>query len=158
MAHKLQSAVNSNSVRRDPHLQHSWNVLSGLPSDSDFVWTISHIAEPSPSEEEINTHIWSLVQSTLVRFSEIIISGFTTIQPEWWNTSFTESLTCISQGPDLKGVCRNHVTVSEGVFFLWSYRCSMGATLWFIRQITSVSHFRTMIVKCAPSTSKRTNV
>lgn len=33
-----------------PYLQHSWNVLSGRPSDSDFVWTISHTAEVSQSE------------------------------------------------------------------------------------------------------------
>lgn len=39
----------------DPYLQHSWNALSGRPSDSDFVWTISHTAEVSQSEEENNS-------------------------------------------------------------------------------------------------------
>lgn len=64
---------NSTSIRRDPHLQHSWNVLSGLPSDSDFVWTISHTAEPSPSAEEIDTRDLMYRASW---FSEIIVSGF----------------------------------------------------------------------------------
>lgn len=47
----------------EAHLQHSWKVLSGRPSDSDFVWTISHTEEPSPSEvgkevEISNTHLY----------------------------------------------------------------------------------------------------
>ncbi len=32
------------------YLQQMWKVLSGLPSDSDLMWTISHIADPSESE------------------------------------------------------------------------------------------------------------
>lgn len=31
------------------HLQHRWKTLSGLPSDSDFTWTISHTAFASAS-------------------------------------------------------------------------------------------------------------
>lgn len=45
----MQGKTISLLLKREPHLQHRWNVLSGLPSDSDFVWTISHIAELSPS-------------------------------------------------------------------------------------------------------------
>ena len=32
-----------------PHLQHRWKTLSGLPSDYDFTWTISHTAFASAS-------------------------------------------------------------------------------------------------------------
>lgn len=49
---KLKSVVKLRTPSgENPHLQHRWSVLSGLPSDSDFVWTISHIAEFSPSVE-----------------------------------------------------------------------------------------------------------
>lgn len=33
------------------YLQHNWKVLSGLPSDSDLVWTISQTAVTSESEK-----------------------------------------------------------------------------------------------------------
>lgn len=47
-----------------PYLQHSWNVLSGRPSDSDFVWTISHTAEVSQSEKENNSDIICVILVT----------------------------------------------------------------------------------------------
>lgn len=46
---------NGTSALPDTHLQHSWNVLSGLPSDSERWWTISQRVEPSTSEVNINT-------------------------------------------------------------------------------------------------------
>lgn len=33
------------------HLQQRWKTLSGLPSDSDFTWTISHTAFASASRQ-----------------------------------------------------------------------------------------------------------
>ena len=40
----------------ESYLQQSWKLLSGLPSDSDLMWTISHTAVPSPSAWKI--HLW----------------------------------------------------------------------------------------------------
>lgn len=37
--------------RKKTHLQHNWKVLSGLPSDSDLVCTISHTEVPSESKK-----------------------------------------------------------------------------------------------------------
>lgn len=45
---RIRPSSRGNSIKA--HLQHSWKVLSGRPSDSDLVWTISHTEEPSPSE------------------------------------------------------------------------------------------------------------
>lgn len=48
----------------DPYLQHSWNVLSGRPSDSDFVWTISHTAEVSQSGKENSSDVICVILVT----------------------------------------------------------------------------------------------
>lgn len=37
--------------RPQAHLQHKWKTLSGLPSDSDFTWTISHTVFASASRQ-----------------------------------------------------------------------------------------------------------
>lgn len=98
----------------DPYLQHSWNVLSGRPSDSDFVWTISHTAEVSQSEEENNPDMICVILVTRQCVQTCRVSILSPVQ-----NIVSDSSTCVCQGPDLEGISWNHVTESEGVLIFW---------------------------------------
>lgn len=47
----LQNCHRGLDSQAQAHLQHKWKTLSGLPSDSDLTWTISHTAFASASKD-----------------------------------------------------------------------------------------------------------
>lgn len=104
-------SVNGNIILQTitPYLQQRWNDLSGLPSDSDFTWTISQTELVSVSRQKKknilkttswlviywkhfkNNHIWNLKISVMISLVNEIhnIKWFKNYSPRsdavtWW--------------------------------------------------------------------------
>lgn len=122
---------------RDTDLQQSWNTLSGLPSDSDFTWMISHTAALSPSE---TTHTRISFPFTS-RGSEIITHWFVLCLL----TGVRGELTCIGQCAHLKRISGDHVTETERIFLFTRDWCSVRTTLRnrdrCVRKMPLIHHF-----------------
>lgn len=68
LSHPFPLGGTSHTSRLQAHLQHRWKTLSGLPSDSDFTWTISHTAFASASREIKTRTNESMFQRDLFAF------------------------------------------------------------------------------------------
>lgn len=106
------------------YLQQRWNVLSGLPSDSDFTWTISHTELVSASRGKTKQNIVSTftcnAKALTPRSVKATASSPARLQlwehyPAVAALSSCGSITCTGQGPHLQRLQRDHVAKPERI-------------------------------------------